>query len=143
MKGIVRAAVAFVLFASPANAGTRELAEDLFNFTKMCGDGFQSFSMADPSPAIDQIAFQYEAGMLRITVSGFRSYVDRNARCTVTMYASPRNFGRIASYVASCVANARRHASVEAAIKRDINDFYGRVVELIDSGLKRGGECPC
>lgn len=142
MREIFRAAIALCFLVSPANAGTREIAQDLFKFAKLCGIGYPIFSMENPSPTVGQIAFRYEAGTLRITVSGFRSYVDKNASCTVTMYASPRNFGRVALYVTSCVANTRRSASVEAAIKRDINDFYSRVIDLIDFGIKHS-ECPC
>jgi hypothetical protein len=142
MKEIMRAAVAFCFLVSPANAGTREIAQELFKFATVCGVGYPTFSMANPSPTIAQTAFRYEAGMLGVTVSGFRSYADKNASCTVTMYASPQNFGRVAFYAAICVANAQRSGSVEAAIKPDINDFYSRVIELIDFGIKHS-ECLC
>jgi hypothetical protein len=142
MKAILLAPVALCFIGSPANAGTREMANGLFEFAKACGVGYPAFSKENPSPTIAQTAFRYEAGMLRITVSGFRSYVDKNASCTITMYASPRNFGRVAFHVTSCAGNGRRNAYVEAAIKRDINNFYDRVIEQIDYDLKHG-ECPC
>jgi hypothetical protein len=142
VREILRAAVAFCFLVSPANADTREIAQELFEFAKVCGVDYPTFSMENPSPTMAQAAFRYEAGTLRITTSGFRSYVDKNASCTVTMYASPQNLGRVAFYAISCVANAQRSASVEAAIKRDINDFYSRVIELIDFGIKHS-ECPC
>jgi hypothetical protein len=142
VRKIFRAAVALCFLVSPANARTREIAQDLFKFAKLCGVGYPTFSMESPSPAIAQIAFRYEAGTLRITVSGFRSYADKNASCAVTMYASPRSFGRVALYTASCVVNGQRSASVEAAIKRDINDFYSRIIEQVDFGIKHS-ECLC
>src|SRR5262249_8853921 len=142
MHGIFRAVVAFCFLVSPAHAGTREIAQELFELVKACGSGDRIFAMENPSDAIAQTAFAHEAGMLRITVSGFRSYVDRRATCTVTMYASARNPDRVALHAATCVANARRAARVEAAIERDIHELYSRVVEQIDFSI-RHNECLC
>jgi hypothetical protein len=143
MRKLLQLTISLSLLGSSADAGTRELAQELFKFASVCGGAAHPiFSYDDPSPRIAQTAFRYEAGMLRITVSGFRSYVNKRVSCTVTMYASPRNFGHVAFHTTSCAENGERNTSVEAAIKRDINEFHGRIIEQIDYGLKHSG-CLC